>query len=65
MAEPNRFALCGGWGTCLPTTDAMLPRSPSFYEGASLGLLDALSEGMHSMAQPLTVVRGNARSGFR
>ena len=35
----------------------MLPRSPSFYEGASLGLLDALSEGMHSMAQPLTVLR--------
>ena len=35
----------------------MLPRSPSFYEGASLGVLDTLSEGMHSMAQPLTVLR--------
>ena len=35
----------------------MPPRSPSFYEGASLGVLDTLSEGMHSMAQPLTVLR--------
>ncbi len=35
----------------------MVPQCPSFYEGASLGLLDALSEGMHSMAQPLTVLR--------
>lgn len=28
-----------------------------YFTGASVGLLDALSEGMHAMAQPMTVLR--------
>ena len=57
------------WGTYLPTTSERSAIRNGYYAGATPNLLEALSEGMHTMAQPLTVLRatleiasGNASS---
>jgi len=42
---------------CLPMTNHRPPDFRNTVDGASPHLLEAISEGMHSMAQPLTVLR--------
>jgi signal transduction histidine kinase len=46
-----------GWGIPLPTTDSATVVEDTFFAGASAGFLRALSEGMHTMSQPFTVLR--------
>ena len=45
------------WGTCLQTTSPRAEEQDTFSADASPSLLEALAEGMHTMAQPLTVLR--------
>lgn len=41
----------------MPPTSANSTAAAGFFTGAAPSLLEALSEGMHTMAQPLTVLR--------